>query len=545
LGALTVVPALSSFLVTKKAEGKAGETWYQKAYTPALKWSLTHRAVTLVIAGVLFFGSFALLPIIGTTFIPSMTEKMMMVDIEMPPGTELEITREKAAQIEGFLAQNPEIQRYYTTVGTSASLVGAATAAVGGGDNTASITILLDPKADLEKEAAELRTRCKEITGEGNIAVYSGGSLPEMGSMLNISIRGENYADIAKGTKQLSPQLEGMEGLANLECELAEVGPKINIVPDRSKFEIFGLSQEVMQQLEQKFREEFYLMMRGDTLPQVRANIDGESYHIFLNGIAKDLGNLEQARNLRVGWPQSVALGDIATVELVQRPSHIWHFDQMLSATIRGSITAKDVGAVNQAIQGKIDALSLPPGVEIKMGGVAEEMEQTFSTMYIAIIAAIVISYIIMAAFMRSFLNPLIIMVSLPLATIGALLGLLVAGRPMGVSALMGILMLVGIVLTNAIVLLALVEQLRKGGTNTFDALVEGGHTRLRPILMTALTTMIALVPLALGLEGGVLMAAELATVVIGGLFSSTLLTLLVIPVIYSLVEDLRHRPSP
>jgi HAE1 family hydrophobic/amphiphilic exporter-1 len=216
----------------------------------------------------------------------------------------------------------------------------------------------------------------------------------------------------------------------------------------------------------------------------------------------------------------------------------------MLSATITGSITAKDVGAVDEAIQGKIDALSLPPGVEIKMGGVAEEMEQTFSTMYIAIIAAIVISYIIMAAFMRSFLNPLIIMVSLPLATIGAFLGLLIAGRPMGVSALMGILMLVGIVLTNAIVLLALVEQLRKGGANTFDALVEGGCTRLRPILMTALTTMVALVPLALGLEAGVLMAAELATVVIGGLFSSTLLTLLVIPVIYSLVEDLRHRPS-
>jgi HAE1 family hydrophobic/amphiphilic exporter-1 len=142
----------------------------------------------------------------------------------------------------------------------------------------------------------------------------------------------------------------------------------------------------------------------------------------------------------------------------------------------------------------------------------------------------------------RSFLNPIIIMMSLPLASIGALLGLLITGHPLGVSALMGVLMLVGIVLTNAIVLISLVEQLRKKGMSTYEALVEGGKTRLRPILMTAITTMIAMVPLALGLGEGTIMAAELAVVVIGGLFSSTLLTLLVVPVIYSLVEGMRSR---
>jgi HAE1 family hydrophobic/amphiphilic exporter-1 len=143
---------------------------------------------------------------------------------------------------------------------------------------------------------------------------------------------------------------------------------------------------------------------------------------------------------------------------------------------------------------------------------------------------------------MRSLLNPLIIMVSLPLASIGALLGLLATGHTLGMSGMMGVLMLVGIVLTNAIVLIALVEQLRKKGVNTYDALMESGNTRLRPILMTALTTMFAMLPLAFGVGGGTLLAAELAVVVIGGLFSSTLLTLLVIPVIYSLVDGLRQR---
>jgi len=143
---------------------------------------------------------------------------------------------------------------------------------------------------------------------------------------------------------------------------------------------------------------------------------------------------------------------------------------------------------------------------------------------------------------MRSVLNPLIIMVSLPLASIGAILGLLIAGYPLGMSGMMGVLLLVGIVLTNAIVLIALVVQLRKRGMSTYDALIEGGQTRLRPILMTALTTMIAMVPLAVGVGAGTLLAAELAVVVIGGLFSSTLLTLLVIPVLYSLADGLRSR---
>jgi len=176
------------------------------------------------------------------------------------------------------------------------------------------------------------------------------------------------------------------------------------------------------------------------------------------------------------------------------------------------------------------------------MAGVAEEMASTFSRMGIAIIAAIVIAFLIVALMMRSIINPLIIMVSLPLASIGALLGLIISGHTIGVSAMMGMLMLVGIVLTNAIVLIALVEQLRKSGTSTYEALIQGGQTRLRPILMTALTTIFAMIPLALGVGSGTLLAAELAVVVIGGLFSSTLLTLVVIPVIYSLVDGLRRR---
>ena len=293
--------------------------------------------------------------------------------------------------------------------------------------------------------------------------------------------------------------------------------------------------------------EEFLLMMRGGTVAQ--ASLDGETYDVFLDGIAQDLDS-EMAAELRVGWPVSVALGDIATVEFGEQPTNIRRVDQMLAVSIDAEITKKNVGAVDREVQGKIDDLMIDGqtldelGVEVEMGGVIEMMEESFSSMYIAIIVAIVLAFAVLVVSFRSFINALIIMMSLPLASIGAFLGLLIAGRPVGISAMMGVLMLVGIVLTNAIVLVTLVEQLRKRGLSAYDALIEGGRTRLRPILMTALTTMVAMFPLALGLGEGTLIAAELAIVVIGGLFSSTLLTLLVIPVLYSLSAGLRRRLS-
>jgi HAE1 family hydrophobic/amphiphilic exporter-1 len=211
--------------------------------------------------------------------------------------------------------------------------------------------------------------------------------------------------------------------------------------------------------------------------------------------------------------------------------------DGKLSAGISATITATDVGSVNRAVQEKIDSLNLPAGVEIAQGGVTEMMSDAFRDMAVAILIAILLTYLVIAVTFRSLVTPVVIMVSLPLASIGALVALLIGGQTLGVLAMMGVLMLVGIVLTNAIVLIDLVERLRREGMETGEALLAAGKSRMRPILMTALTTMIAMLPLALGFGEGTIFSAELAIVVIGGLFSSTLLTLLVIPVIYSLLK--------
>jgi len=557
LVALMVVPAFSGWFVGKKEKAReagVGETWYQKLYIPSLKWALGHRAITLVVAGVLFFGSLLLIPMIGTSFIPGMGEKMLIVEIELPSETDSGTTSEAAESIENLLADNDEVEIYHTTVGTSTTSVHAAmAAAMGGGDNTAEITVLLDPGANEPKEQEDLELGIEGLMIEGlmlgdYVTVLSGdeaqGGQMGFGSGLDISVMGESSAEVNLAAELLYERLEEIEDISHLESQLTRVVRKLYIEPDPDRIMTSGLPAEQLGQVEQ----EFLLLMRGNTVSGVVANIDGESYEIFIKEIAKDLGDVTEAKALRFGWPESVSLGDIADVALLERPTHIDHIDKKLSASITGEITAKNVGAVNRlvedeidAVEDEIDALGIE-GVEIRAGGVMAEMAEGFSKMGFAIMIAIVIAYLILVVTMRSILNPLIIMVSLPLASIGALLALLIGGYTLGISGMMGVLMLVGIVLTNAIVLIALVEQLRKQGMDTHDALVEGGRTRLRPILMTALTTMFAMLPLAFGLGGGTLIAGELAVVVIGGLFSSTLLTLLVIPVIYSLVDGLRRR---
>jgi HAE1 family hydrophobic/amphiphilic exporter-1 len=413
----------------------------------------------------------------------------------------------------------------------------------GGGSNTATIIIYLKSGADLQQEVSAVNQACQGIIKYGDIAISGSDSGAGMGfsiSNVNLSIQGQNQEDITRVTAQLMERLQDVYGIADLKSDLTTVVPKLNITVDPIKVATSGLPVTQMAQLQQ----EFVLLMNGGTLPGKAVILDNESYPIYIKGIASSLSDAEQAKNLRIGFPQSVTLNDIAEVAILDLPSHVSHVDTVLSATITGSITDKDVGAVNRAVQQQVDALPEHPGVNIVTAGIAEEMGDTFSKMAIAIIMAIVIVFLIVILMMRSFINPLIIMVSLPLAIIGSIPALLVTGHTLGVSAMMGLLMLIGIVLTNAIVLVSMVEQQRQNGMSIQDALLEGGKTRLRPILMTAMTTILAMIPMAVIVSSGTMLSAELAIVVIGGMVSSTFLTLFVIPAVYSLVHRRSKKPA-
>jgi len=268
------------------------------------------------------------------------------------------------------------------------------------------------------------------------------------------------------------------------------------------------------------------------------------------------LDGATQTLVLRLGTPPStveevralplapgVVLGDVATVSTVDGPVQVVRIDGERAVTVSGTATGSNIGATTSALQSRLAALSLPAGASYTLGGVSADQSEAFGDLGLALVAAIAIVFLVMAATFRSLIQPLILLVSIPFAATGAIIGLLITNTALGVPALIGMLMLVGIVVTNAIVLMDLINQYRDAGMSVRDAVVEGGRRRLRPILMTAVATIFALLPMALGITGsGGFISRPLAIVVIGGLLSSTALTLVLVPTLYTIVESRRER---
>jgi len=544
--ALTVVPALSGILVPKNIRPESEKAWYQRLYVPALKWALAHRALTVLVAVVLFAGSLALLPVIGTSFMPSMGMKEIMVEVEMPLGTDIKTTDAKTLEVEkvvkDVMDSRNSIDMFYSTVGTSSSFSGGFTAlAGGGGTNTASIEILLKKNAHLNREADDLRDRiAASVGGEGKIVVTPMAS--SMGSFdptaFRVYLTSNDYSAVVDAANHLTTSLEDVRGLENLEADIAQTVPQPTYSINQENIMHYAMTEGLNPTL---FEPELTAMFTGAAVEG--ASVDGTG--LYVNAVAQTAVTPEELRGLLInaGMTSPIEFADIAdNVTFVSEPINIRRIDRIRSSTVTATVTKKDVGAVTSDAQKEIKPIESEFNVTATQGGVFEEMNETFRKMGTAMIIAIVISFAIVVVSFRSFLSALLIMVSLPLASIGALFGLLVTGHTLGASGMMGMVMLVGIVLTNAIVLLALVDQLRKQGMHTYDALVLGGRTRIRPILMTAITTMVGLMPLALGYGQGILLASELAIVVLGGLVSSTFLTLIVVPVLYSLTDRFRRQ---
>jgi HAE1 family hydrophobic/amphiphilic exporter-1 len=263
---------------------------------------------------------------------------------------------------------------------------------------------------------------------------------------------------------------------------------------------------------------------------------------VFVRVDPESIEGPDSVRDLLVGTVQKQKVAEVAEITEVDAQATITRVDQSPAATISGDILSDDTGGTSAAVQTAIDELGLPSNVTVELAGISQQQTEGFTDLAFAMLISIGVVYIVMVIVFGSLLDPFIILFSLPLALIGAIVALLITGLPLGISAMIGMLMLIGIVVTNAIVLLDLVEQLRRKGYSVEHALYHAGRTRVRPILMTALATILALMPLALGINKGSIIAAELGTVVIGGLFTSTLLTLVVVPVVYSLTHGGKSR---
>ncbi|WP_333776223.1 efflux RND transporter permease subunit [Streptomyces sp. IBSBF 3136] len=534
---LTVVPVLSYWFLRapkgtpddaeearREAEEKEANSRLQRAYVPVLRFATRRRLTSVLIAIVVLVVTFGMSGLLKTNFFDQGRQEVLTVKQKLRPGTSLAATDAQARKVEKLLASTEGVRDYQVTIGSSGFM-----AAFGGGTDTnqASYQVMLKDTASYEDVQKHLEDGLKKLKGTGTTTVSAGDGFGSQD--LSVVVKASDPQVLREASDRVRSTVAGLDHVTDVTSDLAQSVPRISVEAN-AKAAAAGFD-------DQKLGAAVAQAVRGTTA--AKAILDDTERDVVITS-AKPATTLAQLRNLRLG---PVKLGDIATVEVVDGPVSMTRIDGRRAATITARPTGDNTGAVSAQLQSRIKALKLPAGAEARIGGVSSDQDSAFKNLGLAMLAAIAIVFMLLVATFRSLVQPLILLVSIPFAATGAI-GLLVAtGTPMGVPAMIGMLMLIGIVVTNAIVLIDLINQYRAQGHGVVEAVVEGGRHRLRPILMTALATVFALLPMALGVTGeGGFIAQPLAVVVIGGLISSTLLTLLLVPTLYAMLELRKER---
>ena len=543
LVALTVVPVLATWVLSKRQVGHREPTEVtrlQRAYLPVLKLAVDHKVVTLVATAAIFAATMAAVPLLKTNLFDNSGQNTMSVTQQMPPGTSLEATMAAADKVESVLKATRGIDIYQVTAGSTGSLFGT-----GGGTSASAsqavFAVQTDPAIDKTTVVDNVRRAVSRLQGVGTVTVT--GEDASFGSSSAIEVRVSTADPLAlkQANDMVLRSVKAVDGLADVNSNLSEGRPAVAVVVDQAKAAAAGLSASTIGQYATLVLSGYplgtvptssgplpaQLTVPSPTLPPTPEAVAAMLSHLRIPG----------ARG-------PVPLDTVASVRQVVAPVQVTHVDGRRTATVTASVVNNDIGGASSAVRKALDKLRLPAGATWELGGATQQIGDTFRTLGIAIAIAILLVYIVMVATFGSLLHPLILLVSVPFAAVGAVVLLLLTGTSLGMPSLIGVLMLIGIVVTNAIVLLDLVEQFRHKGMDARQAVIEGGRRRLRPILMTAIATILALTPMALGLGKGGFLSTPLAVVVIGGLFTSTFLTLILVPVLYLSLDRLRRRPA-
>lgn len=528
---LTIVPVLAYWFLkapkaTKIEEAEANGR-LQRAYVPVLRWSLAHRWITLGLAGLIIAGTGVLAGTIETSFIGG-SGSTLSISQQMPAGTSLSATDAAAKKIEQVLSELDEVKSYQVNVGGGSGMFGDN--ASGGNRATFRVTAKAEvPQQELiDKIRGKVDALGKEV-GEVNVGAAGGGGVG--GSDLEVEIQAGDEATLRSATEQVRAAVASLTDVTDVKTDLAANTQQVQVTLDRAAASKAGLTDASAGQL-------IGQAFRGTQISRVV--IDGAEQPVVLRTGAAPT-DLTALKALPVG--PGLKLGDVAKVEIVSRPGQINRVDSARTASVTATPTTEALSTVNAALDTKLKELTLPAGATYSVGGVTQQQQDAFADLGLAMLVAIALVFIVMIGTFRGITQPLILMISIPFAATGALGFLAITNEPLGLPAMIGLLMLIGIVVTNAIVLLDLINQYRKSGSDTYESIIEGGKRRLRPILMTAVATICALIPMSLGItDSSAFISQPLAVVVIGGLITSTLLTLVLVPVLYSLAEGAKSR---
>ncbi|MGG4142120.1 efflux RND transporter permease subunit [Paenibacillus algorifonticola] len=527
LVSMMLIPVLGSrFFRSVKPHAK--ESRLSNGFEKIIRSALKRKALILGSAVVLLIGSLGMIPLIGVAFLPTSATPSLAIDVALPAQSSLKQTDEVSGKVEAYLSKLGSVESYEVSVGGA----GANPLLSRGGNNKATITVQFAEGSDMAQLTSKLQTELPAVV----TAKQAGTTLnikageqqgPPSGNNIDVSIYADTADKLAQTALQIVNLMKESSDLKDITNNMDEVTPKWVVSLNQS-----GIDANISPYL--------IMQLTGEQLRPVDAGtykIDNKEQAITLS-YKQQIATKQELENIQIPTAAGMKkLKDIADITEEKAWIKVSHDDGKMYALVSG--TVKDdsaVSAVTKLVQADIDSLTLPSGVELKVGGGLQMINDGFSSLGIAMAAAIGLVFIIMSMTFGGLRTPLIILASLVFIPIGSLSALLLSGQALSMSGMIGMLMLVGIVVTNAVVLLDRVEKNRKAGIPITEAIVEAARTRLRPILMTAFATMLALVPLALSGSSTSLISGGLAITVIGGLFSSTLLTLIVMPVIYEMV---------
>lgn len=531
IAAMTLIPMLSSQLISPLGEKKKKKRFafldrgFDKilsVYRAMLKGVLRFKKTTLLATFAAFIGSCALIPFIGMEFMPAGDQGQIQITVEAPAGTKMEELLPITEQVSDLLTPYSDvIETAYATVGGGGGF--------GGSGNTASYTVILIGSTQREISTTtivqDIARRSADIAGaEITVSEVQGGLAG--GSPIQIKINGPDQEVLNDLADQVIWTISNVEGVFNAEKSSSEGNAELNIVVDRNTAAFYGLSY-------QQIVGEIQLSMEGQTATQYREG--GDEFDVKVTLPADQRSDLAALTSLRLTTPtgQSVPLSAVAELVEVQGPVMIQRENQQRQINVTSDIVGRDLGSVSAEVQAAIATMNMPDGYSFATGGQSEDMMKSFVDLGLALVFSILLVYIVMAVQFESLLFPFVVMFAMPPTLIGILFGLFITNTPLSITALIGVIILAGIVVNNAIVLVDYINILRSRGLSREEAIIEAGPSRVRAILMTTLTTVLGLVPLALGIGEGAEMQAPMAIVVIFGLSFSTLITLLLVPVMY------------
>ncbi len=545
--ALTVVPGLCAKL---SQGGNAGtriaklndvaRAWQRNlaaGYGGSLQWSLAHKPVVIGLAALLFGTALYLVPYLGIELQPEVDEGEVRVNIELEPGTRLEITDGVVQELRRTAAENvPEIVSAMATAGGSSRSSGSGT-------HLGELRLTLVPKAERSRSAREVANELRELLQvQPGMLVrtrVSGSMFRSWGrddddDRLSVEIRGHNIDTAAQLAETIRETMLRVPGIAEPTISQRPGMPEMLVEVDRVRAANMGLNvSEVATTLETAIGGTRSSMYRKE----------GDEYNILVRLREEDRLDLRNVGRIPLATPLGRTIPAESVIELRRQegPTYISRVDQERRLFVSGAIADRDLGSVVRDLDAELSELAMPEGFSIEYGGEYEEQQETFRSLFLAAILALVLVYMVMAAQFESLRDPFLILFSVPLAAIGVVLILLLTETTFNQQAFLGIIVLLGIVVNNAIVLVDYTNLLRREhGLGLHRAVVTAGMRRMRPILMTTITTVLGLAPMALGLGEGSELQAPMARVVIGGLAASTMITLVFIPVMYVLFEELR-----